>query len=137
MSFCTECGQDHHAGDREETAALDREVEIARINANRDVKVAQVTAGMVRETTETEAGAAVDIAETEAVAGVEAAEAVADVLADVVAPPEAEAAPPVIIDAPAAEPELPEVEPPPAAEHHGEPAESSSGYGNSAWFGGR
>lgn len=42
--FCPECGIDHHAGDREQKAALDREVEIARINANRDIEVAKVTA---------------------------------------------------------------------------------------------
>lgn len=42
--FCPDCGIDHHAGDRAQKAELDREVEIARINANRDIEVAKVTA---------------------------------------------------------------------------------------------
>jgi len=128
--FCPECGVDHHAGERQETAAADREVEIARINAKRDVEVARLSAGVERDWNETR----VEVAEVEAVAGVEAAEAVADALTDVLAPPEPEPAPaPEIIVEPEPEPEPelePEVMPPPEKSGH-------SGYGNSAFFGSR
>jgi hypothetical protein len=135
--FCPECGVDHHAGEREAETAMDREVEIARINAKRDVEVARVTAGMVKDEAETAAEAEVAVATVEAEAGVEAAEAVADVLEDVVSPEPAET-PPVVVEAPAApagpaEPEpAEEVEPPPVHEHR-----ENSGYGNSGWFSGR
>jgi hypothetical protein len=108
--FCPECGQDHHAGERAETAAADRELEIVRVNAKRDIEIARINAGAVR--TEADAGA----------------------LTDIVTPPEAEPAPaPEIIVAPEPEPE-PETEPevmaPPVKNEHG-------GYGNSAFFSGR
>ena len=66
MTFCTECGQDHHAGEREEQTALDREVEMERLRTARDIQVARINAGVVRDVTE-------EVAETElAVAEVEA-----------------------------------------------------------------
>lgn len=128
--FCPECGADHHAGEREEAAVADRELEIARVNAKRDVEIARITAGQDRDWNETK----VEVAAIEAEAGVEAAEAVADALADVVAPPEPEPAPaPEIVVEPEPEPEpepLDEVMPPPEKSEH-------KGYGNSAFFGGR
>jgi len=100
--YCPECGQDHHAGEREERAEADRAVEIARLETKRDIEVARIQAGVIRDTTELEAGTEVEVAEIEAVAGTEAAEAVADALTDVLAPepsemPEPPA--PVVIDA--------------------------------------
>jgi len=74
--FCPECGVDHHAADREATAAVDREVEIARINAKRDVDVARIGARMNREELE----AAEEIAETQADAQVDTAVAEAEIL---------------------------------------------------------
>lgn len=128
--FCPECGQDHHAGERQETAALDREVEIARINRKADIEIARIQAGSVRA----EADADVDIAEVEAVSGVEAAEAVADALTEIAAPPEPEPAPTIVVEPepePEPEPEIePEVMPPPEKSER-------KGYGNSAFFGGR
>jgi hypothetical protein len=52
--YCPDCGVDHHIGDRKEQAALDREVEIARIQANRDIAVAKVTAHTAVAVAETE-----------------------------------------------------------------------------------
>jgi len=135
MSYCPDCGVDHHAGEREETAALDREVEMERLRTKRDVEVARIQAGAVKDVTETEVDAEVEVAAIEAEAGVEAAEAVAYVLEEVVSPPEPEAAPVVVVDAPA-EPAAPEggeeAEPPPVHEPRG-----NSSYGNSGWFAGR
>lgn len=133
MTFCTECGQDHHAGEREEQAALDREVEMERLRTKRDVEVARINAGVVRDVTEEVAETELAVAEVEAVAGTEAAEAVADALTAVVTPEPAAPAEPVVIEAPEPEPEAEgEVLPPPAKEH-----EHSGGYGSSAWFAGR
>lgn len=127
--FCPECGQDHHAGERQETAAVNAEVEMARINAKRDIEVARINAGAAR----VEAEAEVDIAEVEALAGVEAAEAVADALTEIVAPPEPEPAPTIVVEpepAPEPEPPVDDIMPPPEKSEH-------KGYGNSAFFGGR
>ena len=122
MTYCTECGQDHHAGEREEQTALDREVEMERLRTKRDVEVARIQAGVVRDTVEIEAETETEVAAVEAESGVEAAEAVADALTAVVTPEPA---------APA-EPVEDEVTSPPPREH-----EHSGGYGSSAWFGGR
>ena len=61
--FCPECGTDHHAGEREEQTALDREVEMERLRTKRDVEVARINAGVVRDVTETEAEVATEVAE--------------------------------------------------------------------------
>ena len=128
--FCPECGTDHHAGERQESAAVNAEVEIARVNAKRDIEVARINAGAIR----TEVEAEVEIAEVEAVAGVEAAEAVADALTEIVAPPEPEPAPTIVVEP---EPE-PEPEPSPVDDIMPPPEKSGShSYGNSSFFGGR
>jgi len=100
--YCPECGQDHHAGEREERAEADRAVEIARLETKRDIEVARIQAGASRDTTETYAETDVAIAAIDAEAGVEAAEAVSDALIEVLAPepPEMPEPPaPVVIDA--------------------------------------
>ena len=56
MSFCAECGIDHHAGDPGEVeAAADREVEIERLRTKRDIEVARITASAAKDISETEA----------------------------------------------------------------------------------
>lgn len=75
--FCPECGVDHHAEDRVQQTAADREVEIARINAERDVKVARIAAGQTRAELET----AEEIAEVQADAEVESAVVEGEVIA--------------------------------------------------------
>ncbi len=111
MAFCTECGT-ACANCAEETAAadaIDREVEIARINRKADVEIARIQAGAARDTTELITDSEETIAEIEAVAGVEAAEAVAEVLEDIVTPesePAPEPAPVVIEDEPEPEPTI-------------------------------
>lgn len=77
MAFCPDCGADHHAGEREERLAVDREIELARINAKRDVDVARINARVDRDGLET----AEAIAEVEAEAAVEAAVVEGEVVA--------------------------------------------------------
>lgn len=75
--FCPECGTDHHAEDRIQQTAVDREIELARINAKRDVDVARIAAGQTRAELET----AEAIAEVQADAEVEAAVVEGEVIA--------------------------------------------------------
>ena len=65
MTYCTECGQDHHAGEREAETALDREVEMERLRTARDVQVAKIQAGVIRDTVELEAETVTEVAELE------------------------------------------------------------------------
>lgn len=52
--FCPECGIDHHIADREEVAAADRQIALAKIEADRDIKIAQISAGAAKELAETD-----------------------------------------------------------------------------------
>jgi hypothetical protein len=104
MTFCASCGTECAtcAGQQEEQAAMDREVEIARLNTKRDIEVARIQAGAARDQTEMYTESDEAIAGIEAAAGVEAAEAVAEVLEEILTPepePVPDPAPaPVVID---------------------------------------
>lgn len=74
--FCPECGQDHHAEDRAAAAAVDRDIELAKINAKRDVDVARITANADKRELETEEA----IAEIDAEVAVDVATAEAEVI---------------------------------------------------------
>jgi hypothetical protein len=101
MTYCATCGTEcaNCATKGEEQAAIDREVEIARLNTKRDVEVARITAGQWKDETETMAKADVKIAEIEAETGVEAAEAVAEAVTEILAPDPPETAEPIVIEA--------------------------------------
>ena len=87
--FCPECGADHHAGERDERAAVDREIELARINAKRDVDVARIQARVDREELET----AEAVAEVQADAAVEAAVVEGEIVAAALEASDVEAEP--------------------------------------------
>jgi NMD protein affecting ribosome stability and mRNA decay len=87
--YCADCGVDHHAGEREERTAIDREIELARINAKRDVDVARINARVDRDGLET----AEAIAEVEAEAAVEAAVVQGEVVAAALEASDVEAEP--------------------------------------------
>jgi len=114
--FCSECGTDHHVEDRAAEAAVDREIEIARIQAQRDVDVARINARLARDELET----AEAIAETEADAQVESAAAEAEIIAAVLDSGDQEQEP-VIIDAPPVDEPEPDptddAAPPPVEDH--------------------
>jgi hypothetical protein len=105
MSFCPECGTDHHAGER--SGGVGDEVKIAKIRADAEVEIAKIQRGMVRE----ETAAEVEVEEIRAEADVEVAGELAEALAD--AEPPAEEPPaepePVMVEP---EPDAPEMEPP-------------------------
>jgi hypothetical protein len=115
--YCPECGGDHHAGERQEQTAADREIEIARINADRDINVARINARVIRNELDT----AETIAETEGEAQVETAAAEAAVLGEILNATGDQEPEPLIIDAPPApepEPDPTDDAAPPPAEHH-------------------
>jgi len=98
---CTGCGELHGGESR-----TSPEVEIARIQADRDVRVAELARGEF-QMTELEADTAVAVAEIDAAAAVEEATVKADVLEEILTPPEPEPEPVVVVDdqsAPADEP---------------------------------
>lgn len=131
--YCPGCGQTcPTCGDEQAKTAIDREVEIARIQANRDIEVARLTAAADREVTETIADAEVGVAAIEAEAGVEAAEAVADVLEDIVTPEPEE--PAEIIVTGDAGPAEPEAEPAPQPDDS-EPALPPAKSARNPWWG--
>lgn len=104
LHTCTDCGLLH---DHEGTPTANPEVEIARIQADRDVRVAELQRGEFNKT-ELEAETEIKVAEIEAAAAVDEATVKADVLDDILTPPEPEPDPePVVIvdDPEAAEPE--------------------------------
>jgi hypothetical protein len=80
MSYCVTCGQNHHEGEEQIQAALDRELEIAKVNAKRDVDVARYQYRADLEGLET----AEKIAKTEADAEVIAAVSEAEILGDAI-----------------------------------------------------
>ncbi len=117
MSFCPECGIDHHAAERAEAdaakAETDRAVEIARLETKRDIEVARINAGAATAISETEAEA--DVARAEGIA--EGMETVIDSAAPDAPEPGGD---PIIVTEPAPEPEpesepVPDVPPPPEA----------------------
>jgi hypothetical protein len=103
MPYCPHCGNETEQFITVASPvadAVDRDVEIARINAERDIEVAKIAARQDRDWNETR----VEVAEIEAVAEVESAEATAEIIGEVLAAetePEAPADP-IIIDAPEA-----------------------------------
>lgn len=109
---CADCGMLH---DTPTAPGPDREVEIARINAERDKYVARVNARQVRDELETDEA----IAEIETEATVAAAAVEAEIIGaalDTDAPPAPEPDP-IVIDAPVIDDE-PDDEPPPADDDH-------------------
>lgn len=129
--FCPQCGIDHHAAERIEEQAADREVTLAKINADRDVKIAQINASVTRDTAEIEN--TIDLARAEGkTAGMEtvlensAVDGQADQLGD---------GAPIIVESPAPGPEPepePELEPPVAPTTSSSP---SPGRGGGWWDG--
>lgn len=122
MTYCPTCGVDHHADEIAAEAAVDREVEIARINAKRDVDVARISARLERDALDT----AEQIAETEGEAEVGAAAAEAAVLGEMLNADAAEQEPLVIDAPPTPEPEpdpTDDAAPPPIDEHQAAPDE--------------
>jgi hypothetical protein len=119
MRYCDRCGNGHEC--TEEAAALDREVEITRLNTKRDIEVARI-----------QASAAADIAETEAEHAADFAEGKAEGMETVIeasAPEEPGEGEPVVIEA-EPEPE-PEPEPdmvPPVVETHAADEPKQRGY---------
>jgi hypothetical protein len=116
---CTEpgCGLVHDSV----TPQVDREIEIARINAERDKYVAQLAARTDKHVTEVEAEASVEVAEAQADALTSLLAVEAEAQAD--APEEApeEPAPsPVVVSAPIIDSGNDEIPVPPKAEEHHE-----------------
>ena len=129
MSYCPECGVDHHAADRIAEQAADREVTLAKIHADRDIKIAQIGANVTRDTADVDQAAELARAEGKA----EGMETAIDGAAVDQAPELGDGAP-IVVDAPAAEPELeaePELAPPPAP-----PSSPSSPSSSAGWWAG-
>lgn len=74
--YCPECGVNHHADDEAAAAAVDRELEIARVQAQRDVDIARINARIQRD----ELATAETVAETYAEADVATAAAEAELI---------------------------------------------------------
>ena len=102
MSYCPECGVDHHAGER--TGIAD-EVRIAKINADRDIEVARISRGEFVKTAEIAAETDVITTELETAAAVEVAAELADGGAPAAEEPETQA---IVVEGPPAEPSEPE-----------------------------
>jgi hypothetical protein len=129
--FCTHCGNELPESEAVAEIAADAvvesvaaEVEIARIQADRDIQLAKL---QLRAT------------DVEQVAELAAAEAVADVLTDIVAPPEETPQEPatVVVEAPTQEVDTePAPTDMPRAEEHSEPHHEtkSPSYGSKGWF---
>lgn len=129
MSFCPDCGMDHHIADREVAAAADREVEITRLNTRRDIEVARITANAAKDISETEAETGTARAEGQ----VEGMETVLETISGGGEAGEG-GEPPVIVEAPDPEPEPepdPDVAPPPA-----DPAPAPRGNKSRGWWDG-
>jgi hypothetical protein len=66
MRYCPECGTGHECTEEQEKTerdAIDRDVEIARLNTHRDIEVARISASAARDISETESDAEVAHAE--------------------------------------------------------------------------
>jgi hypothetical protein len=124
VSYCTECGQDHHP--ENSGGGKTAEVRIAEINARRDIEVARIQRGEVRQETE----AAIEMTEIETEGQVAVAAELAEAIAEADAP-EAEPEPePVVVTQDVGEPEPPAEDlAPPEVEHHREPAGAAKSRG--------
>jgi hypothetical protein len=100
--------------------AIDREVEIARINAERDVKVAQISARGERDWNETR----VEVAEIEADAEVEAAAVEAEIISEAIEASDVPPAEPIEIIAPETIPDDETEDAPPETEEGSEAPDS-------------
>jgi hypothetical protein len=89
---CTGCGQLHGGAER-----TNPEVEIARINREADVRIAEIQRGEFQKT-ELEAETEIAVAEIDAAAAVEEATVKADVLEEIITPPEPEPEPVVVVN---------------------------------------
>jgi hypothetical protein len=120
---CSACGE-VHGGERRDSP----EVAIARIQAERDVKVAELARGEFQKT-ELEAETEIAVAEIDAAAVVEEATVKAEVLDEILSPPEPEPEPVVVVadesaaeaEEVAADGEPPEVEAVPAGKKASNP----------------
>ena len=126
MSFCVDCGLDHHAGERTAAEQVNAEVEIERLRTRRDIEVARITASASKDIAETEAEP--DLARAEG--AVEGMAAVLDTIAGGGEPPAIPGGPPIIVEPPAEEvpDETPDIEPPPPAVEVTPPAKRGGGY---------
>jgi hypothetical protein len=88
---CTGCGQVHGGSSHENP-----EVAIARINREADVRIAEIQRGEFQKT-ELEAETEIAVAEIDAAAVVEESTVKADVLEDILTPPEQEPEPVVVV----------------------------------------
>lgn len=125
--FCPECGTDHHVADRAAEAAADREVTLAKIEADKTIKVEQIRAGAARELAETDN--ALTTARAEGIA--EGMETVIDAGTGGDQAAELGDGAPIVVDAPAAEPEPepePELAPPVAPSSPSSSPSSSAGW---------
>jgi hypothetical protein len=122
--YCPDCGVDHHAAERlereTEQAAVDRDIELARINAKRDVEIARL-----------QAGAAADVAAAAAAEEVAHADGVVDGVRKVLETqqppaPEPEPEPPVVLNAPIVDAPVDEHEDAPPPADASEPSEPKS-----------
>lgn len=128
MTFCPECGVDHHVADRIAEQAADREVTLAKIQADRDIKIAQIGAHSAAELAETEN--ALDVAR--AAGKVEGMETVIDAGAVDGQAEEPGDGAPIVVEAEEPEPEPePDLEPPLA-----ESSSASSGPRQTGWWSG-
>jgi hypothetical protein len=133
MSFCPECGIDHHIADREAVAAADREVTLAKIHADRDIKIAQIGASSAAVLAETDN--ALEVARAEGkVEGMETVIESGGVDGQAAEP--GGTGEPIVVESPAAEP-VAELEPelaPPVIESSS-PSSSSRSSGGGWWDG--
>lgn len=106
--YCTGCGEMHGAEHRETP-----EVAIARINREADVRIAEIQRGEFQKT-ELEAETEVAVAEIDAAAVVDEATVKAEVLDEILTPPEPEPEPVVVVADETAPEEIPDAEPPEA-----------------------
>lgn len=134
MPYCPSCGSEVEQAivlASPAADAVDREVEIARINADRDVAVAKISARQDKDWNETR----VEVAEIEAEAEVESAVAEAEIIGDAIEANGAgtDMADPIIIDAPEAIAEDDPADAPPEVEGSEPPAPERKSTGLGMW----
>lgn len=134
MPYCPHCGNETEQlipVASPVTDAVDREVEIARINAERDIEVAKIAARQDRDWNETR----VEVAEVEAEAEVAAAVAEAEIIGDAIEASGADTdmAEPIVIDAPEAIAEDAPDDAPPEVQGSEPPAPSRKSAGIGFW----
>jgi hypothetical protein len=125
--FCPECGADHHVADRAAEAAADREVTLAKIEADKEIKIEQIRAGAARDLAEVDNALKTERAEGIA-EGMETALDAATGGAQAEEP--GEPGEPVIVETPPAEepaPTVPDMAPPEVIETSSPSSRSSGG----------